>query len=74
MVLYVLGYWRRGDRRGAAGCVIGTLGDSAVVEIGDGPALRYGAVVRIGDAPLGGNVVGALVVRYAANIPFMVLI
>ena len=72
-VLSVLGCWRRVDCPGASGFMLGTLGDGAVVEIGDVTILGYGAVVEIGDYPLGGDVVGDLVGRYFASIYCRVL-
>ena len=84
---YMGALWNRVNCRGAAGSVLGTLGDGIVVGIGDGSTLGDGAVVGIGDdttlvygvvagignAPLGGDVVGALVGRDAASIPCRVL-
>ena len=55
---YLGALWNHGDRRGDNGCVIGTLGDGAVVEIGDGFTLGSGAVVGIGGGPTLGYGVG----------------
>ena len=85
--VYLGAFWNRGDRRGAAGFVLGTLGYCAVVGIGDGsilgsgvvmeigggPTLGDGAMVGIGDGPLGVDVVGDLVSSDIASIPCRIL-
>ena len=68
-------FWNHGYRCGAAGSVLGTLVDGAVVgkvdgsTLGDrvlvgidgGPTLGYSAIVGICDGPIGSDVVRALV-------------
>ena len=77
---YLGAFWNHGYCCGAAGSVLGTVGDGAVVGICDGSTLRdvtvvgigYGTTIRDGsvvgicDLPLGGDVVGALVGRDVA--------
>ena len=80
---YLEAVWNCKDRCGVAGYVLGTfgygtvvgiddvstLGDVAVVVIGDGTTLVDGAVVGIDDFPLGGDVVGDRVGRDVSSIP-----
>ena len=71
--VYLGAFWNPGGCCGYDGSMIVTLGDGAVVGIGNGSTLRSGAVVGMGVVPTLIDVVGALVGIHVTSTPCRVL-